>query len=357
MRRLWQFRSLVAILLGLWIVSLSFDALVIHPIERSRAVAKFHGHDIDVARVFHRASVYTAVTGGAFSAFSPPGISLAPSRPFGIALAIGLMVWLLMSPRKSRADDTRPSILAPALLLLAYAILDLTALALFVTGHAESHDRSWLGLLLGVLSSLAFVPATALLGYVALAIARGEVPTAEAAVRLLQRAWLPLLWLALVFALAGLPGSLMSLLPPRAAYFGLVALALGMLRLLVALVLMFVRWIILQHETGFSAACRRNFAMLGQDLPDILTFGLRYVLLAFPALTLAMLVSSYNQFPGTSPNPLGQFLFLLVGLIGGMAGIIWYLELDRQTPDEIAPATAPGMDASAIDGVTGFPQT
>ncbi len=335
-RRMWRNRSLVAILLGLWLLSAALYAFVYHPLVVVPYVANsgfgvpspqpgLEWGDLVGSLRAHFASEWHLGLAVAEMLKCLPQVE-SMSIGFGgglmhiLALAVlaGALIYVWIKPPAWLPATAYRSIHWPACVTLA-AFLTMAEWRWleFEAMRTGAMDYSRWGTCLNSIASLFLAGAlTALLWHVAFQVGRGQDWRVRRALVASIEKWLPV---ALVMLLIYLPSGLSILLINK---------PLSVLPTYLKLVLLFVPWIILESKGGLGPAIVENFRLIGRHWKHLTAFLLRYIIIVWPVSCFVSAISRLApwQSPANELLGLGASALRFVLLL---AAVVLYTELRK----------------------------
>lgn len=360
--RLSQAKYWLRWLLALWAVSLVLAATVTPWLMQNYGIGA-REYQAEHQRTGERdrkpppESLEKKVFDGVQLALRLPSVSVdaAGARLFDILVPVALGIWLLLSWRQWAGE--RRLAIVPAVLLIPAGALYLQLWFPVVRGSIGS------GVLDGLITVVCYllfagglVGQTVIMCHLMLRVAQGKPTTLRTAAEHMSRVWAPFLVLSLI-------DPIFRFLMPVAIRLmagGNISRAPSIIRWmylpqhLVYLCLIFYAWVVMTHGPDIAYACRRNFELIGRNWRDIIVFGLRYMLIV-QSVAYAI---NWHRAPmmlggPTDPTaPWRDLAYHALVLVPAIAGVIWYLELDRTTLDAHrteAPST-PDEQTDPIEG-------
>lgn len=372
MRRLWRNRALVAILIGLALVSALIYYFWLTPMYEGLAAAR--GWSADALSAGTRPGLFAfnpnVLTYNWREPVLQSALSLAWNRlPQWGAVKVydyslsGLLPLLALAAALVIIVEQRPRWLAPGLhrrlfwpaaFTVAAAFLGLFWMYLGTYGSAgqlslSSPFHQFFLIVVGVVFVIMLAPTTAFAWSLSWQIARGQRWNLRQAIRDTLRHWAHVL--IVVAVMSALYHSLflaVMLSSPLVSFWGRASFhAVGSLPAVVMAATFFLPWIIVGDSLDWRRALRRLVAVWREHWQDLAVYMVRYVavmVLAGVPLALVEMASS-----GLIDGFLLDTLRLLYRLIGAMSLVIFYVEIrktDRKT-GALQPALRPGAKATA----------
>jgi hypothetical protein len=355
-RRLWKNRSFVGALLVVWLIGIP-----LYHVQRVRLLTDLHGRppeagkmSFGVPRLVSEPRTVLAEAPRLFEDEIPralpdkTGIPLDPhgSLFLAAALAVGL-IWMLRSRPSWLPGELRAGLRWPPQLVLAGCVLRVAQMVLYSLGRApswyEGMSYAWLrslwpGLEI-LLEAVLLAPLWALLWHIGLQIARDERWNLRGAIKGMAATWAPIALLELFAYTPAAVGMSLSLSPLRDVhpYTTTLGSALGVF-------LALTPWIIVDRRVRLREAFAQTCRLLRYWSFDLLTFGLRFVLLY---AALGVLLRALSP-PGDAPRALFRevysvpyYLLLLTKVV-----VIATLYLDLCREPEASEASAALADVS-----------
>jgi len=371
-RRLWRNRSLVAILIGLALVSALIYYFWLTPV-RYEGLAAARGWSPDALSARIRPGLFTFNPNVLIYNWRDYVLQSAPSLAWNrlpqwgavkvydyglsgllplLALATALVVFVEQRPRWL-APGLHRRLFWPAAFTVAAAFLGLfwTYLGTYGLAHPlslSSPFQQFFLMVVGVVFMIMLAPTTAFAWSLSWQIARGQRWNLRQAIRDTLRHWLNVL--VVVAVMSALYHSLflaVMLSSPLVSFWGRASFhAVGSLPAVVMAATFFLPWIIVGDSLDWRRALRRLVAVWQEHGQDLAVYVLRYVavmVLAGVPLALVEMASS-----GLVDGFLLDTLKLLYRLIGAMSLVIFYVEIrktDRKT-GALQPALRPGAKAT-----------
>lgn len=290
-RRLWKNRSLVGALLVVWLISIP-----LYHVQKVRLLTDLHGRPLKademsfgVPRLLSEPRTVLSEAPRLFEEEIPralpdkTGIPLEPhgSLILAAALAVGL-IWMLRTRPSWLPSEVRAGLWWPLQLVLAGCVLRVAQMVLYSLGRApswyEGMSYAWLrslwpGLEI-LLEAVLLAPLWALLWHIGLQIARDERWNLRRAIEGMAATWAPIALLELFAYAPAAVGISLSLSPMRDGHVYTTTLgsALGVF-------LALTPWIIVDRRVRLREALAETCRLLRYWSFDLLTFGLRFVLL------------------------------------------------------------------------------
>ena len=358
--RIWRNRSLVIILLALWVASWALNAFVIWPLVHKPYLERmgYSGEGLKEPRTDKRSRVV------------PPGeivrwtLDALPRTPtvaiadwpisipvLGVFACALIYLWRRRPqwlPESAVRAIAWPALLAVAGFLFA-AELAMLGYGSMLRGDPSSPESSyvWPTLLHGLVAPFLAGALTALLWHAVYQAGNGGRWSLRRATVAAVRTWLPVAWL--VFAIY-LPLGIATVVPVPLGADGLVSSPIGWalfdarqylfsLTGYLSIAFVFVPWVIFERRYSFRAAVVENFRMMGRHWRDLLAFLPRYIILAAPLYGLLSYVADTSRY-ALSPYAIAAFALYLLQVVLMFAVVVVYTEL-RKSEQPVAEPSHP----------------
>ena len=356
--RIWRNRSLVIILLALWVASWALNAFVIEPFvhkphlkqmgysEEPRTDRRFGV--VRPGEIVHwtfdalpKARARTVSIGGGGMGASP--IVILVLGVFACAL---IYLWRRRPqwlPESAVRAIAWPALLAVAGFLLAAEFIMLNYAAM-QGGEVWSPGSTyvWLMLLYGLAAPFLIGALTALFWHAVYQAGSGDKWSLRRATVAAIKTWLPVAWL--VFAIS-LPATIVIAVSTALAGHGVVSSSIGIALLdatqylfsllaYLSIAFVLVPWVILDRRYSFRAAVVENFRMMGRHWRELLTFLPRYIILTAPLYGLLSYVAETSRH-ALSPYAIAGLALYLLQMVLMFAVVVLYTEL-RKSEQPIA---------------------
>ncbi len=308
-RRLWRNRSLVMILLGLWLASWALGAFVLEPLvyKPHRERIGYSQEDAKGSRTDKRPRVVISgqVGGWVLDALPKvPQVSVGGRGISGMLIRIlvsGIfacaLIYLWAKPPGWLPERARRVIAWPALLTLAGFLLavefTMLSYASMLRGELQPawYSHPWLTNLYGLMTPFFSAALAALFWHALYQAGSGDKWNLRRATVAAIDAWLPVAWLMFVIYLPSLVRA--TLISTAVAAQGDAASGIGWalfdsteylfsLSGYLSIVFVFVAWVILERRYGFGSALVENFRMMGRHWRKLVAFLPGYLVLAAP---------------------------------------------------------------------------
>ncbi len=371
-RRLWRNRSLVMILLGLWLASWALNAFVLEPLVHKPYLEQI-GYSEEDLKESRTDKPFRVVIPGQVGRWALDALPKVPQLSLGGAggmgtSAIGILVfgvfacglvYLWAKPPAWLPESARKAIAWPALLTVAGF---LSAAGVTVLGYASmargelwsvQTSHRWLMLLCGLMAPFFSAALTALLWHAVYQAGSGDKWDLRRATVAAIDTWLPVAWLVFVIylpitivptlsrALAATQGG-----PLSGIGYALLDATLHLFTLpgYLSIAFVFVPWVILERRYDFASALAENFRMMGRHWRKLAAFLPGYIILAAPPYGLLSHIGYVPRPPLSSYN-IGQLGLYVLQIILMFTVVVLYTELRKS--EHIAKA--PPLDAAGPD--------
>ncbi len=354
-RRMWRNRSLVMILLGLWLASWTLNALVIEPLVfkpyfeqmgYSEEDLKEPRTDVKLRVVIPGQTGYWAldalpkvpqVSAGGGGGMGTSAIGILAFGVFACAL-----IYLWGKPPGWLPESARRAIAWPALLTMAgfLSAAGFTGVgyAFMVRGELWSGwtSQRWLMLLYGLMAPFFGAALAALFWHAVYQAGSGDRWNLRRATVAAIDMWLPVAWLMFVIylpiiiypavsrALAGQGGPTTDI---GWALFNATEYLFSLPGYL-SIAFVFVPWVILERRYGFASAVVEHFRMMDRHWRKLAVFLAGYLILAGPPYGLLSHIGNMAQ-RGLSSYNIGRLGLYALQIILMFVVVVLYTELRK----------------------------
>jgi len=353
--RMWRNRSLVAILLGLWLASWALGAFVLDPLVNKPYLEQmgYSEEDLKESRTDVKFRVVIPGQTGHWALDAlprVPQVSLGGGGGMGTS-AIGILVlgvfacaliYLWGKPPAWLPESVRRTIAWPALLTMAGF---LSAAGFTGVGYASMArgelwsgwtSHRWLMPLGGLMAPFSGAALAALLWHALYQVGTGDKWNLRRATVAAIDMWLPVAWLAFVIylpiiiyptvsmALAGQGGPTTDI---GWVLFNATEYLFSLPGYL-SIVCVFVPWVIFERRCRFASALAENFHMMGRHWRKLAVFLPGYLILAGPPYGLLSHIGNMAQ-RGLSPCNIGRLGLYVLQIILILVVVVLYTELRK----------------------------
>ncbi len=366
-RRLWRNRSLVMILLGLWLASWALNALVIEPLVHKPYLEQmgYSEEDLKASRTDVKFQVVIPGQTGHWALDALPKVPQVSLGGGGIGTsAIGILVfgvfacalvYLWAKPPGWLPESARRAIAWPALLTMAGFLFAAIFMGLGYASMARGEllwspqtSHRWLMLVYGLMAPFFSAALAALFWHVVYQAGSGDRWNLRRATVGAIDMWLPVAWLVFVIYLPIIiyPTVSMALRGQGGAMSGIRWALFDATEYLFALpgylsiVLVFVPWVILERRYGFASALAENFRMMGRHWRKLVVFLPGYLILAAPAYGLLSHIGHVPR-PPLLPYGIAWLGLYLLQIILMLVVVVLYTELRKSEHIAKAPPVPP----------------
>jgi len=359
--RLWRNRSLVMILLGLWLASWALNALVIEPLVHKPYLERM-GYSEEDAKESRTDKRFRVVIPGEIGRWALDALPKVPHVSLGgggmATSAIGILVfgvfacaliYLWAKPPAWLPESARRAIAWPALLTMAGF---LSAAGFIGVGYASMvrgelwsgwTSHRWLMPLGGLMAPFFGAALVALLWHAVYQAGCGDKWNLRRATVAAIDMWLPVAWLVFVIYL---PITIVPTLsralatqggPLSGIGYALLDATLHLFSLpgYLSIAFVFVPWVILERRYGFGSALGENFRMMGRHWRKLVAFLPGYLILAAPPYGLLSHIGDVPR-PPLCPYDIAWLGLYLLQIILMLVVVVLYTEL-RKSEQPVAP--------------------